>query len=75
MRLAIAWRASFFRSSCARRCSSVVEQRYRKPQVVGSTPTIGSRVLRGKTGVFYKTPTFPKVTKWTEVLSTFVIPS
>jgi hypothetical protein len=42
MRLAIAIRASFFRSSRAGRCSSVVEQRYRKPQVVSSILTIGS---------------------------------
>ena len=43
-KLALPSRASLFPcSSWPRRCSSVVEQRYRKPLVVGSIPTIGSR--------------------------------
>jgi hypothetical protein len=36
-----------------RRCSSVVEQRFRKAWVVGSIPTIGSSRMRGETGVFF----------------------
>ena len=33
-----------------RRCSSVAEQRFRKPPVVGSSPTTGSLSTRGRAG-------------------------